>query len=379
MSNRINVERIREDFPITKKYVYLDNAGLSPLPVQVIEAIKEFCEECSLVGAINYYTWLDNLDEVRSLFGKLINADAAEIALTHNTSEGINMVANMLDWRKGDNVIINDLEFLSNVWPWMKQKRRGVEVRVIKNKHGSIDILDIEKEIDKNTKVISVSHVEWLNGFKHDLEALGKLANEHGIYLVVDAIQSVGVLQVDVKKFKVDFLSCGGHKWLLSPLGTGFFYCRKELISEFEPPYLGLLGDKDPSDYSFREFHPSNTARRFMHGNINFAGFYGAKAGLEYIHRIGIENIEQRAIQLTDLLIQLLQDLDVTFLCPLEKRHRSSIVTFHLEKVDEVLRALEKKKIIVAKRIGGLRVSPNFYNTETEIRKLVEVVVGFLK
>jgi len=375
-----DISKIREDFPITKEYTYLDNAGLSPLPVQVIKAITNFIEERSLVGALNYFTsWQELIKDVSILFGKLINADIDEIALTRNTTEGINIVANMLNLKKGDNVIINDLEFPANIFPWTRFKKYGVEVRVIKNKNGMIDLLDIEKEIDENTRVVSVSHVQSTNGFKIDLEALGKITNEHGIYLCVDAIQSVGVLPVDVRKCKVDFLACGGHKWLFAPLGTGFFYCRKELISQFEPAYVGLLGAKRQTNLgtSFQDWHPVDTARRFMHGNISFSGFAGAKAGIEYINRIGIKNIEKRVIALGDLLIELLQDKNPIYLAPLDKKYRSAAITFKVPNVETVFKKLDENKVIVAPRIGGLRVSPNFYNTEEEIKKLGEIVTKF--
>ncbi len=370
----MDINAIRQDFPITKEFTYLDNAGLSPLPNQVVKAVEGMLHERSQKGTKAFWGWLEKADEVKSLLAGLINATPDEIALTQNTSEGINLVANMLDWRAGDNVVINNLEFFPNYWPWLRLRKFGVELRIVQHRNGFITTQDIAEQTDDRTRVIALSNIAWINGLKHNLNEIGALAKQHGAYLVVDAIQSVGNMELDVRQGPVDFLACGGHKWLFSLLGTGFFFCRKELIEKFEPVYLGWQSSDSRLDYTFREYTLSPTAQRFMHGNTSMAGVFAMAAGINYINQVGLKNIENRNHELTGYLIEQLQTLGVGFLSPLEERYRSSIVNFLPLDAQAVYKEAEARGIVVCVRGGGVRVSPNFYNTTEEIDQLIEVV-----
>jgi selenocysteine lyase/cysteine desulfurase len=376
MSNPLDY---REEFLITKEYNYLDNAGLSPLPTSVIEASTRFMEERSRIGAMNYFdSWEGMRNRVAEGFGSLINAHPDELAFTKNTHDGINMVANMIDWSEGDNVILNDLEFPANAFPWAHQRRHGVEIKVAKSKVGGVYPEDIEELIDDNTKVISLSHVAFLNGFKQDIVEIGKIARENDVLFVVDAMQSVGVVDFDVREANIDFLACGGHKWLLAPLGTGFFYIRKELLDDYTPPSIGLQGHDSGLLTGFTmEWNPHKTARKFMTGNINYAGFAGMERGLEIIHEIGLKKIEKRVHVLTSQMVDEIKNPEVKWQSPVDMKYRSSTLNFTHPKVKELLEKLESMNIIVAPRWGGLRVSPNFYNTEEEITALTDAVNAF--
>lgn len=370
----MNIQAIRGDFPVTGEYTYLDNASLSPFPTPVVKAVEEMLHERSRAGVKAFWGWTEKIDEVKSLLAGLINATPEEIALTQNTSEGINIVANALDWEPGENVVINDLEFFPNYWPWLRLRKYGVEVRIVHHHNGCITTEDIAKQTDDRTKVIALSNVAWINGLKHDLVEIGALAKQHGAYLAVDGIQSVGTMALDVRQGPVDFLSCGGHKWLFSLLGTGFFYCRKELIHKMEPVYLGWQSSDDRFDYAFREYQLSPTAHRFMHGNTSLAGVFALRAGINYINNIGLDNIENRIRDLTDHLIEQLKKIGIGFLSPLKDKYRSAIVNFLPSNADAVSKAANDQGVIVCVRGGGVRVSPSFYNTEEEIDKLVEIV-----
>lgn len=370
----MDIDAIRDQFPITEKYINLDNASLSPLPTPVVDAVEGMLEQRAKRGVDAFWDWLDVTDEVKSLVAGLINATADEIALTQNTSEGINTVANMLEWNAGDNVVLNNLEFFPNYWPWLRLRKFGVETRIVAHRDGHITTEDLAACVDENTKVIALSSVAWINGLKHDLEEIGGLAHDHGAYLVVDGIQSVGVSQVDVRRGPVDFLSCGGHKWLFSLLGTGFLFCRQELIERFEPAYLGWQSDAQRFDYTFREYDLAPTAQRFMYGNTSMAGAHALHAGVNYINEIGLERIEKRNRHLTDYLIEQLSPLGVEFLSPLEDKYRSSFINFLSAGAEEIQSAAEEEGIFVSVREGGIRVSPNFYNTEEEIDAFIDVV-----
>lgn len=370
----MNIEAIREQFPITKRLINLDNASLSPLPDPVVSAVEGMLKQRAELGVKAFWDWLGIVDETKALIARLINATPDEIALTQNTSEGINTVANMLDWGEGDNVVLNNLEFFPNYWPWLRLRKFGVETRMVSHRKGTITTEDMAKCVDENTRVIALSSVAWINGLKHDLEGIGQLAHEHGAYLVVDGIQSVGASTVDVRKGPVDFLSCGGHKWLFSLLGSGFLFCRRELIEQFEPAYLGWQSDAQRFDYTFREYDLAPTAQRFMFGNTSIAGAHALHAGIGYINEIGLAEIEARNRWLTDYLIKQLSALDVSFLSPLEDQYRSSFINFVPSQPEKVQRVAEEAGILVTVREGGVRVSPHFYNTKEEINRFVEVV-----
>lgn len=376
----MDISKVREDFPIIREdRIYLDNASLSPYPTPVVAAATKVYQERNRTGVDGYWGWLDIADETRAQCARLINAETDEIALVENTSTGINIVANMLDWAEGDNVVINDLEFFPNVYPWVRLRQYGIEVRIVRSEKpdGTRDVTtaDLRAASDKRTKVIALSQVAWTNGLKFDQEAIGALAKECGAYLLLDAIQSVGALRIDVRQGPVDFLACGGHKWLLGPLGTGFFYCRSELIERFEPVYVGWHSDKSPLAYHFREeYELAPNAKRFMPGNINMAGVHGLHAGTKYLLDIGIAEIEKRNMALADRLVEGIRELGLRFLSPLRYEARSHIVNFVPTDCEKTMRALGEAHIAVTQRAGGIRVSPNFYNEEWEIDKLLEVV-----
>lgn len=234
-----DIQRLREQFPITKKKVFMNHAGMSPLPKPVVEAMQKCIDELGATGVIS-----GDPDEPKKLFSRLIGADTHdEIAFVENTSMGLNIVAHMLNCTSGSNVVTTDLEYPSVVYPWLGS-RIGVEVRYVKNMKGKILLNNVERMVDDKTVALAVSHVEYVNGFRNNLRALANIAHEHGAYLIVDAIQSAGVIPIDVKRDNIDFLTTACYKWLLGPASAGFLYVRKDLIQEFEPPFIGWASVK---------------------------------------------------------------------------------------------------------------------------------------
>jgi len=226
---------------------------------------------------------------------------------------------------------------------------------------------------------VAISHVEYVNGFHHDLRALSEIAHEHGAYLIVDAIQSAGAMQIDVKKDDVDFLTAACYKWLLSPSGAGYLYVKEELIEKFEPPFVGWASVK-PEVFETLDFWDiwklrlSETASRFEVGSPSFISFTGAAEALKMMLNFGIENIEKRILKLTDHLIESVKALGLKLQTPEEPQYRSGVVNFKIDKAKETAESLSRKGIIVSARAHGLRVSPHFYNTEEEIDKFMEEI-----
>ncbi len=367
-----SLERIRENFPIVRNKIFLNHAAHSPLPKPVADAIIGYVKEAS-------EQWFSeiNFEEAKGLFAKLINAKRKEeVAFIPNTSTGLNIVANMLEYNENSNIVTTDLEFPSVVYPWLKRKL-NVKVRYVKNSSGKILPEAVEAAVDENTVAIVVSHVEYANGFRNDLKALAGIAHKNGAYLVVDAIQSAGALTIDVVKDDVDFLCTACYKWMLGPSGIGFLYVREELIENFEPPFVGWASVK-PEVFETVDFWNiwslefSETASRFEVGGPSVIGIVGAIEALKLLLNFGIENIERRIFELTDYLIERIKEQGWQLQTPEEKRWRSGIVNFLIDKPQEMVTRLAEKGIIVSARTNGIRVSPHFYNTKEEIDKLVE-------
>ena len=374
-----DIGNIREQFPITQSKVFLNHAAQSPLPKPVADALRKCIDEFSNFGDTSI-KWNDG---GKPFFAKLIGAKPEEIALVENTSMGLNIAANVLSYPRGSKIVTTDLEYPSVVYPWL---RKGLDVKVdyVKNVDGKILLEDVEKAVDDKTVAVAVSHVEYANGFRHDLRALSDIAHEHGAYLIVDAIQSVGTMPIDVKKDGVDFLATACYKWLLSPPGTGYLYVKGELIEKFEPPFVGWASVKQEifetvDFWDIWSLRLSDTASRFEVGSPGFISFIGTMEALKLLLEFGVENVQRRILKLTDRLIEVAKDLGLKLQTPEEPQCRAGIVNFKIDKPKELAETLRQKGIVASARARGLRVSPHFYNTEEEIDKLMEEVRKWLK
>lgn len=365
----MNVEKIRAvEFPESKNLIYLNNAATGLVPSSAIKAMEEALK---LLTRGNYWSyWYEKVKEVKNSFAKLIGATKEEIAILENTSTGINLVASMLNYEPASNIVLNDLEFPANFYPWLK---RGVKVKILKNKKGKVSIQDYEKAIDDNTIIVPVSHVAYSNGFRQDIKALAEIAHKHNALLLVDAIQSLGALEVNVRNLDIDFLVTGCQKWLLSPPGTGFLWIKKERFEKLNSKLIGWLSVAKPEEYKL-DLKLSKTASRYELGTPNILGYFGVFESLKLILKLGVKNIERRILDLTDILINLLKQKNLKLYTPLEKECRSGIVNFKIKNAKEIVKKLRKSLIIVSCRNNGIRVAPHFYNTEEELEKMMSYV-----
>jgi selenocysteine lyase/cysteine desulfurase len=368
----MNIIKVREKFPIAQKYNYLNVANHGPPSLPVQDAVRGFLDD-----------W-DNLsrhgdkrtEEACVSFGKLINARPHEVCAQPNTSAGLTAVAETLKWRRGSNVVINDLENSANQVPWLSQRRRGVDVRIISGVGGAVMVEDVEEAMDDNTVALSISHVQWLTGARSDLRTLASIAHDHGALLVVDGIQAAGSLAVDVKRDDVDFYACGSYKWLLGPSGAGFLYVREELIDDLEPSFYGYraVGKLDLDKPKLKE-----TAKKMELGEPAYLSFVGTKAGIDMFLELGPGAIEERVLKLSGLLHEGLAELGVGVMSPTDEWLRSGIVSFHIDDARTLHERLKAAGLIVSLRPIGLRISANFYNTELEVEQLLEHVRAFVQ
>ncbi|MFT9848828.1 aminotransferase class V-fold PLP-dependent enzyme [Aneurinibacillus sp. REN35] len=362
------------EFPITREYIYLDNAAMSPLPTRVRDSIASFHEFRSLHGAA-FDAWWDEVEMVRSKVAALIGSHPDEISFTQNTSMGLNLLAQGLPLQRGDNVIISDLEFPSNVYPWMNLQHKGIEVRFVRNKDGRLSISDMERLVDKKTKLISLSFVEAGNGFKNDLKVISNLCKQHDIFFVVDAIQGLGVQKIDVEELQIDFLVSGFFKWLCGPDGLGFVYCSKKMLDSIDPPFVSWTSMEDKFNYSTYDFNLSQTSRRFETGNLNFSAIRGVHKGLDLLNEVGSHIIYHQVMELANYIRSCVSRLgNVTCLSNFDEANQSHILLLQCSDVDDCFERLKQKNIIVNKR-NGLRISPHFYNTKEEIDQLLDIII----
>jgi len=369
-----NIEKVRSQFPITKNRVFLNHAAQSPLPKTVADAMHKYIDESS-----SFATYAKEYEDLgKPFFAKLINAETGEIAVVENTSVGMNIAANVLHPKPGSKIVTTDLEYPSVVYPFLR-KSLGVEVEYVKNVKGKVLLEDVERVVDDKTAAVAISHVEYANGFRHDMRAISEIAHEHGAYVIVDAIQSTGAVSVDVKRDNIDFLTASCYKWLLSPPGAGYLYVREELIQKFEPPFTGWASVKqeifNTTDFwDIWKLELSETATRFEVGSPSYISLVGAREALKLLLSVGISNIERRILGLTDHLIDSIRDMNLDLQTPEEKACRSGIVNFRVENPRQVAEELGRKGIIVSARSNGIRVSPHFYNTEEEIDALTDEI-----
>ena len=367
----------RSEFPVTETYIYMNHAGVAPLSRRVQDAMAGFIEDATLYGAVHADDWAETAAACRVTAARLINADTTEIAFMKNTTQGILIAANGIDWRDGDNVVTTAVEFPANVYPWWGLKERyGVNTRMVTERDGRIYVEDIAAAIDERTRVLTISHVEFASGFRNDIEALGELCRERDIWFVVDAIQSLGVVEVDVKSCNIDILAADGHKWLLAPEGAAIFYCANERREQLINTNVGWASVVNPRDFLNYDLTQKPDATRFEEGSYNSVGLYGLKAAIDLLHDIGIPAIKARVLELTARLIAGLAEKGYCVITPKANADRAGIVIFESERHPpaEIYETLYTENIITAERGNGVRASPHFYNTTSEIECLLEVL-----
>jgi cysteine desulfurase/selenocysteine lyase len=373
----LDVDAIRSEFPVTRKYAYFDHAAVGPLPNRVVEATKRVIQE-KTEGDLHWESWEETAEATRRAIAELIQARQEEIALVHSTSEGLAIIANGLSYEKDQNIVTCDMEFTSNLFPWQAlAKRRGLELRVVKNRDGRLSMEDFANVIDQKTRLVALSYVQYSNGFRTNLQELSKIAHEHGAYVVTDAVQAVGQMPVNVADLEVDFLATSGYKWLLSPISTGFLYVKQDLFNEVWPTIVGYRSDENQMSYDFREFQPARTARRYEDGQLNFPGFAGMGEAIGLLRGIGLENVWDRIIALADRLCDgLRQRTNVRLRSHVDDKSRSGILNVACKDPDSAVRYLLGRGIAASVRGGGLRISPHFYNTENEIDRLLSEITA---
>ena len=376
----MNLEKIRKEFPVTEELIFFDHARVAPLPERVRKVVTTFVEDATRFGTAHYETWKIGIEQSRKSFARLINAGTDEVAFVKNTSEGLSIVANGLDWKSGDNVVIPDIEFPANVYPWWNLKRLGVETRMVHAVEGRVLFDDLVKQVDARTRLISISSVECNSGFRCDLNRIGAFCKEKDILFCVDAIQSLGILTIDVKRDHIDFLSADGHKWMLSVEGLGGFYISREVLEKVYPVTVGWGNMVNAADYMNYEFVFRPDAQRFEEGSPNTMSIHAFGAALDLLLETGIENIEQRVMALGDTILEQLQRRGLNIYSSTRPEERSGNIAFVMNQdISRLYEWMLENKVKLTVRDGLVRLSPHFYNSEEEILRFFDLLDKYLK
>ncbi len=369
----MNIEEVRKLFPhLQTDQIYFNHAALGPWSTLVLDRIKEYMDERSGLNVMNFESFVKWNFGAKEKLAKLLGTSTTRLSWVDNVANGLSILAQGLDWNFGDRIILNDIEFPSNVYPFLNLKKYGVEVDFAKSRNGIVDIEDLEKLITPKTKLLSISMVQFLSGYKADINAIGELCKQKGIIFCIDAIQAVGAVNVNLKESKIDFLTGGTQKWLMSSQGLSYFYVTEELQNKIDQKNVGWTSVEDPWNLLDYNLTLRSKAERFQTGTLNAFGIAIFDAALNMFKQSKIENFELKVLENTDYFIKRLSEIGIEpLLKNISNEHLAGIVTLKHEKSKEIFSELERRKIYCAVREGMIRFSPHFYNTKDEIDRVV--------
>ncbi|ESY89377.1 aminotransferase class V-fold PLP-dependent enzyme [Mesorhizobium sp. LNHC229A00] len=374
MKQYYDVEAVRKLFPVVEKMTYLDSGFQAPMSTPVKQALESFVNE-SYETAGPKSVWLERMEATRAKLATLLNATAEEIAFTKNTSEAMNIAANALPLKAGDNVLMIHGDHPNNAYAFLNLKKKGIEIRFIE----MADIINGESfhsQIDANTKAISMSSVTFHAGHRFDIESVGRLCKEKNLYFIIDIMQAVGVVPIDAKKVGATFFGCGTHKGLLVPQGLGLLYWDRAR-TELEPAYLSAISlNNPPSDFIARpnDLAVAATAARFEIGNFNLPAIHALDAALDLIAQIGIDNIQAHCFDLGDRLIAGLDALNVELVGPRDRSLRAPHIYVAALPADQWMDHFASVDVRVSPERDGIRVSFGMFNNASDVDRLLEVI-----
>lgn len=377
----MTLQEVRELFPHIKNgKIYFNNAATGPFSKNVLKTVNEYLLQRSETDIDNFPELIKAVVETKNYLSKMLKSSSDRLAYIDNTSNGMNILAQGLKWKRGDSILLNDIEFPANVYPFINLEREGVEVQFIKSKNGIVSADDVINSIIPNTKLVSISFVQFLSGYRVDLEKIGNVCREKGIVFSVDAIQGLGAFTLDVEKCKIDFISCGTAKWLLGMQGLAFVYVSEKLQQMLQPKYVGWLSVEDAWNILNFNLKLKNTADAFQGGTINALGVFGLLPALKLFADFGNENVEKRILENSIHFTKRLIEIGIhPVLENCEKENLSGIISFKHEKANHILDELRKKEIYCSVREGMVRLSPHFYNTFEEIDLVADEIKNILR
>ena len=369
----MNIEEVRNLFPHLKTdQIYFNHAAIGPWSNLVLNRVQDYAERRSGTQIEIFKTFVKWSEDAKRKLSSLLGTVPERLAWIDNVSNGLNILAQGLDWKSGDRIVLNNVEFPSNVYPFLNLKSQGVGIDFAKARNGMVDVEDLRKLITPRTKLISISLVQFLSGYRANVDAIGELCQKHGIIFCVDAIQGAGVVQIDVNKSKIDFLAGGTQKWFMSSQGLSYLYITEDLQIRINQKNVGWTSVNDSWNFLDYNLSLKPDADRFQNGTLNALGVAIFDASLNLFMGFEMKNIEKRILENTSHFIKSLIEIGIDpILKSVSEVNLAGIVSFKSEYSAEIFQELEKRKIFCAVREGLVRLSPHFYNTHDEIDKVV--------
>ncbi|HET9794108.1 MAG TPA: aminotransferase class V-fold PLP-dependent enzyme [Thermoanaerobaculia bacterium] len=367
-------ENLDRQFPVRKNLVYLNHAAVAPLPARVAAALRAHADDQSNFGALHWKKWYRRYDELREKAAAFVGGDAGRISLLPSTSHALNLVAQGLDWRPGDNVVGDDLEFPANVYPWMNLAPRGVEYRAARSRDGRLTSADFEPLVDARTRVVAVSWVAFHSGFDFPLGELSSLCRDRDALFVVDAIQGLGTMPIDTERLGVDVLAADGHKFLYGPEGLAVFAFSEKAKSAIRPPWVGWWNVPWRESQLAYDLRPFSSGRRFEAGSLPTGSVYALSEAIDLLAAVGMEEAERRIGGIVGALRKGLGDLGWTIRTP--DGSRSAILSAVPPDGDarRAVEKLEERGVITSPREGAVRFAPHVGNDVDEIARVLEIL-----
>jgi selenocysteine lyase/cysteine desulfurase len=362
-------EDVRGDFPGTAGRVYLNSAATALTPRPVREAVTQFHRELEEGGDSYWEAWMERRDAARKRVARFIGAEPSEIAFVPNTSTGMNLIVDALE-RDGP-VLSDELEFPAVTQPWI---HRGVQVRFVPAVEGVLRLESFTEGEAPRTATIAVSHVQYSNGCRQDLDAFGRIKGRR--HLVVCASQSAGAFPIDVRRSRIDALATAGHKWLCAGYGAGFCYIRKALLATRPARAVGWMSMRRPFAFDNRQVDVVDTNARSEMGCPPFAQILALGAAIEYLAGIGVDRIAERVLALNTCLTDGLKRESFQVLSPLGE-HRSGETLVRLPDPARAWEFLAERSIHVTQKPEGLRISTHLYNDEEDVDACVRALVEY--
>lgn len=360
---------------LNTEQVYFNHASIGVLSSLTVQKLNEYIEDRHYKEINNYDKFLQTSAEAKIKLGKLLNAPTDRIAWTDNVSNSLNILAQGLNWKTGDRIILNNIEFPANVYPFLNLIQHGVEIDFVQATNGQVLFDDIEKLVTPKTKLLSISLVQFLTGFKADVDVIGNLCKEKDIIFCVDAIQGAGVVQIDVQKSKIDFITGGTQKWLNGLEGLSYVYLTDELQSRINQKNVGWLAVEDAWNFLDYKLLLKKDATRFENGTICSIGVVALNSSLDLFELVGYSTIEEKIIDNTKHFIKSLLEIGIE---PIQnnfnEKNLSGIVSIRPAEPQKYFEELTKKKVMCSLREGLIRFSPHYYNTKDEIEKVVDIL-----
>jgi cysteine desulfurase / selenocysteine lyase len=361
--------KYRDQFPVTERLIYLNHAAVTPLCRRAAEAMQHLAQDALDFGSEHYSKWMETYEGLRVSTARLINATPAEVAIVKNTSEGIATVATGIKWKRGDIVVAFEEEFPANFYPWKRLEPHGVEVRWL----SVFDDLGKIDEACKGARLLAISFVQYLSGYRVDLEKIGEICARRGCFFLVDAIQGMGAFPIDVRAAHIDALAADGHKWLLGPEGCGVLFVRREMQDQIEPVEFGWTNVAKYYDYSSRDMALRPDAGRYECGTLNTIGCFGLRASIDFVLEVGIDGVSAAIQALGDRIWDGVTGLGFETLGRRSRELGAGIVSFRKPGVEShlIVRKLKDAGITTAPRQGWVRTSPHFYIAPEEIDRML--------